>query len=198
MVPAQSTALSAGLNSSHFKVVRPWLSFLGRKFWVYAPDGSLVSFVRMPIFKLKMEFTLYADQAETQPMLTIKARSVVGINMVFDVTDPRTGERLGGLRRLGLKSIFRDRWEILDPQDTVIGKVEEEGSAFLRRMLPLLLGEWGIELHGARVAGIKQVFKFFAKEFTLDMSQAQGRIDPRFAMAVAIFALIAESAREQS
>ena len=75
---------------------------------------------------------------------------------------------------------------------------EEEGAAILRRIFPILLGKWKIELGGQVVGQIRQVFRFFVKEFTLDMSMNQNRIDPRFAMALAIFALMAESAREAS
>ena len=47
------------------------------------------------------------------------------------------------------------------------------------------------------VGRIKQVFRFFVKEFTLDLTMSQGRIDTRFAMACAILALMAETRRER-
>ena len=45
---------------------------------------------------------------------------------------------------------------------------------------------------------MKQVFRFFSKEFTLDLTMNQGRVDPKFAMACAIMCLMAESRREQN
>jgi hypothetical protein len=180
-----------------FTVKRPFWSLLGRKFHVYAPDGSLVAFVKHPIFKLKQEYTIFADEAQTMPMLHVKARQVIGFNICFDVTDAASGLRVGTIRRRGLKSLFRDTFEILDPMDQVVGVCEEEGAAFLRRIFPILLGKWKIELQGQVVGQIRQVFRFFVKEFTLDLSMNQNRLDPRFAMALAIFALQAESAREQ-
>ena len=70
-------------SSTSYKVTRPWLSFLGRKFYVYAPDGSLAAYVKKPVFKLKQEFTIYANENETQPILTVRQRQFIGLNMTF-------------------------------------------------------------------------------------------------------------------
>jgi uncharacterized protein YxjI len=188
----------ASLMHPTFTVKRPFWSLLGRKFHVYAPDGSLVAFVKHPIFKLRQEYTIFQDEAQTVPMMHVKARQIIGFNICFDVMDAASGQRVGTIRRRGLKSIFRDTFEILDPADQPVGVCEEEGAAILRRLFPILLGKWKIELQGQVVGQIRQVFRFFVKEFTLDMSMNQNRIDPRFAMALAIFALQAESARESS
>ncbi|MFO0550108.1 MAG: hypothetical protein U0271_17070 [Polyangiaceae bacterium] len=190
-------AIPAGLMAPVLTVKRPWLSFLGRKLYVHGPDDALVAFVKKPAFTLKQEFTIFADETERQPLMLIKARSIVGFNMCFDVFDVPTQQRVGTVRRRGLKSIFRDTFELLDLNDQPIGVCEETGSAFLRRLIPLLLGEWKIELNGQQVGQIKQVFTLFSKRFTLDLTQNQNRIDPRFAVALTVFALLQESAREQ-
>ena len=189
---------SAGLASSSFTIKKPWLAMLGNKFWVYAPDGTLVAFVKIPIFKWKTEMTIYADEGMTQALMHLQAQKVVSLNPVFDVLDVQASSRLGSLRKLGLKSMVRDKWELVDPAGTTVGDMEETGNSFLRRVIPLLLGTWQIRLGGRPVARIQQVFTFFAKEFTLDLSESQGAIDPRFAIACAVFALLAESARESS
>ena len=192
----QQGMVPSALMHPTYTVKRPFWSLLGRKFHVYAPDGSLVAFVKHPLLKLRQEFTIYQDESQTNPMLLIKARQLIGFNICFDVFDSASGQRVGTIRRRGLKSIFRDTFEILDPADQPVGMCEEEGAAILRRIFPILLGKWKIELQGQVVGQIRQVFRFFVKEFTLDMSMNQNRIDPRFAMALAIFALMAESARE--
>ncbi|WP_437732606.1 hypothetical protein [Sorangium sp. So ce1335] len=179
-----------------YTIKRPFWSFLGRRFHVFAPDGSLVCFVKHPLLKLRPEFTLFADESESQPLFTIRSRQVVALNRCLDVFDARTGERVGTIRSRGLKSIVRDTWDILDPSDQPVGLMQEDGAAMLRRVFPLLIGKWHIELHGQEVARITQVFRFFVKEFTLDLSMSQGRIDARFAIACALLALMAETARE--
>ncbi|KYF50136.1 hypothetical protein [Sorangium sp. So ce854] len=179
-----------------YTIKRPFWSLLGRKFHVFAPDGTLVCFVKHPLLKLRQEFTLFADESESQPLLTIRSRQIVALNQCLDVFDARTGERVGTLRSRGLKSIVRDTWDILDPSDQPVGLMQEDGAAMLRRLLPLLIGKWHVELHGQEVAKVTQVFRFFVKEFTLDLSMNQGRIDARFAIACALLALMAETARE--
>lgn len=197
MVQAGGGGLAThAFSSASYKVTRPWLSFLGRKFFVHAPDGTLAAYVKKPVFKLKQEFTIYATENETNPILTVRQRQFIGFNIAHDVFDSMSGEKVGTIRHKGLKSLFRDEWDLLDNSDQIVGLMREDGAALLRRFLPILTGAWHIELGGSTVAEIKQIFKFFAKEFSLDMSQAQGRIDPRFCIACTLFALFAEAGRE--
>ncbi len=194
-----STALAAGpFAHPEYTVKRSYWSFLGRVTRVFAPDGMLVAYIKKPVMKWKEEMTIFADEAQTQPVLVMRARQAIAMNLVRDVFDAASGARVGTIRQKGLKSMFRDTWELLDEQEQVIGLMQEDGSSFLRRMFPLLLGKWHIEVYQQPVAYIKQVWRFFAKEYTLDLSQNNGRIDPRFAMALSVLALMAESRREQS
>ena len=198
MVP-QQTGLAAGpFAHPRYTIKRPFFSFLGRKFHVYAPDGSLVMFIKHPLLKMRQEFTIYTDESESTPLLTIKARAIIALNMAMDVFDARTGEKVGTVRTRGLKSILRDTWDILDANDQVVGMMQEDGAAILRRFFPLLTSKHHVELGGTTVTQIRQIFRFFVKEFELDLSMSQGRIDPRFAVACAMLCLMAETRREQS
>jgi hypothetical protein len=181
-----------------FTVKRPFLSFLGRKYYVYAPDGSLVLFLKHPMMKLRGEFTIYTDESEKTPLLTVRARKIVSLNMAHDVFDPTTGEKTGSIRSRGMKSIIRDTWDILDANDGVIGLMEEEGFALLRRFLKFLPGKHKIELNGQLVATFQQKFRIFSKEAVLDLSPGGDKLDPRFGVACALLALMKESAREDA
>ncbi len=192
----QSDAWS-GFHHRLLTVRRPWFSLLGRRMYVHAPDGSLVAFVKKPIFKLKDEFTIYADESEQRPLLLIKAREFIGINHSYDVTDCATQQRVGTIRSFGIRSIVRDTYELLDERGQPAGVFEEQGHSLLRRFIPLLLGEWQISVQGAPVGRVEQVWRWFSYEFTLDLSMNQQRIDPRFAVALTVFALLREAAREQ-
>jgi uncharacterized protein YxjI len=197
LVNAREVYLQQGrFAHTRYIVKRPFWSIFGRKFNVYAPDGSLVAFVKHPLFKLREEFTIYTDESETDPLLTLKARKVIQWNVCHDVFDAKTGEKTGTLRKRGWKSILRDTWDVLDANDQPVGLMQEDGAAFLRRMFPILTSKHHIELAGVEVARIRQVFRFFVKEFTLDLSMSQGRIDTRFAIACTLLALMAESRRE--
>lgn len=193
--PSASTALAA---QAHYTVRRPFWSFLGRRFHVFAPDGSLVAFVKHPLLKLRGEFTIFADEAETRPLMVVRNRAVLSLNMAHDVFDAATQQKLGSIRSRGLKSIVRDTWDLLDDNDQPVGLMQEDGMSLVRRFFPLLPSHHHIELGGQVVAKIDQVFRFFIKEFTVDLSMSAGRVDPRFALACTMLALMAESAREES
>ena len=179
-----------------YVIKRPFLSIFGRRYYVYAPDGTPVAFLKHPLLKLRGEFTIYTDDTETTPLLLVRARKVIALNMAHDVFDPNTNERIGSIRSRGLKSIFRDIWDILDVNDQPIGLVEETGMAFLRRLIKFLPGRHKIELHGDLVATLRQKFSLFILEEHLDLSPGGDRLDHRFAVACALLVMMKESARE--
>ena len=197
LVNAREVYLQQGRFAyTSYTLKRPFWSLFGRKYHVYSPDGGLVAFVKHPIFRLREEFTIYTDDSEREPLLILRARKLIQWNVCHDVFDAKTGEKTGTLRKRTWKSILRDTWDVLDANDQPAGLMEEDGAAFLRRLFPLLTSKHHIELGGQVVARIRQVFRFFVKEFTLDLSMAQGRIDTRFALACALLCLMAESRRE--
>ena len=194
------TAVTSQNRFSHLRytIKRPFWSFFGRKYYVHAPDGSVVMFLKHPLMKLRQEFTIYTDDTETVPLLTIKARNVIAMNMAHDVFDTANGEKTGSIRSRGMKSIVRDTWDILDAEDHVVGLMEEEGAAMLRRFLKFLPGRHKIELGGQRFASLRQPFRFFVKELALDLSPGDGKLDARFSVGCALLALMKETAREAS
>jgi uncharacterized protein YxjI len=193
---ASASLVAGSFSHPRYVVKRPFWSILGRKFHVYAPDGSVVAFVKHPLLRLREGFTIFSDESETHALLTVRARQIVAFNIAHDVFDATTEERAGSIRSRGLRSLFRDTWDLLDPQDQPVGLVQEDGAALLRRFLPILPSKHHIELGGVTVATIAQRFRFFVKEFELDLRPNQGRLDPKFAIACTLLALMAESRRE--
>jgi hypothetical protein len=195
-----STALTrevqpVGLQTmSKYRIKRPFWSFFERTFRVFTMDGQLTMFVRHPLLKLREEFMVYADEAQQQPLLRIKARQMIAINFSFDITDALTGQLLGTVEKRGLRSLFRDKFLIMDAVGTEIGYAEEQGAALLRRMFPLLTSKHAIFMHGAQAGFVRQIFRFFTKEFEVEV--APSAADPRFVLAVALLALMQEARRE--
>lgn len=179
-----------------YTIKRPFFTFLGREFRVYDPHGNQVLYVRHKIWSLKDRWNIFADESMQASLVSVGARQVFGIDITTDVFDGATNQPLGAVRIKGLKSILRDTWEVLGPGDQVIGKFQEDSNALLRRFLPILLGQWHMEMHGREVARLQQVFRFFTKEFTLHV--VPGAADPRFVIACALLALTREIMREQS
>jgi hypothetical protein len=181
-----------------YLVRRSFWSFLGRVTRVFAPDGSLACYIKQSAFKLRQEMTLFADEGQQQPLILMKARQIIGFNIHHDISDPATGTRLGSVRNRGI-GFFRDEWELLDANEQPVGHMREVGSALLRRIFPILKnGKWDVEIGGQTCATVRELWRLFSKEYTLDLSKNDGRMDPRFAMACAVLALNRESAREQS
>jgi hypothetical protein len=198
MVPSPGGgALAPDLFShSRYVITRPWFSFFERRFFVHAPDGRQLLFVKHPMMRWREEFNVYTDASEQTPVFRIQARQAIALDYVHDVYDARAGEKIATFKRRGLKSIIRDVWDILDAQEQPIGLIEEQGSSLLRRFIPLLTSRHSIQLGGAEVARLQQKFRFFIKEFHLDITPGQARTDPRIALAGSLLAVMAESQRE--
>lgn len=196
------TALErAGFSSlqafSHasYTLVRPLFSWR-RIYRVFAPDGSLSAFVEQPWFRWRTELTIWADEDQTDPILVIKNRRFAAVNMEHDLFDAKTGQRLGVVRTQGWRSMFRDTWDILDADERPCGQMIEDGAYFWRRILKFIPGRHRIELGGRVVAHITQVFHFFRREFELEIVQQDDPIEPRFAIACALLAMMADLRRE--
>jgi uncharacterized protein YxjI len=161
------------------------------KFRFYDPTGNLVMFSEQKMFKLREDIRVYADESKTREVLSIKARQIIDFSASYDVVDTEFNQKVGALRRKGLRSLLRDEWEVLDANDNVIGLLFEDsmGLALLRRFL---LGAWlpqnyDITMGEARVADLKQNFNLFRYELNLDFSMdPTARLDRRLGIAAGI------------
>jgi uncharacterized protein YxjI len=178
----------------NYVIKRRFWSFLERIFRVFTADGQLIMYIKHPLLKLREEFMVYEDEAQTRPLLKVKSRQVIAINFSYDVEDVASGRLLGSVQKKGLSSLVRDKFIILDPAGAEIGYAEEQGASVLRRFFPFLTSKHAIFVGGGQVAFIKQRFRFFTKEFEVDLEPSQ--LDPRFVLAVALLALMAEARRE--
>jgi hypothetical protein len=183
-------------TQSHYIIRRRFWSVFERVFRVFTGDGQLIMYIQHPLLALREEFMIYADEAKTRPLLKVKSRQVIAINFSYEISDAQTGELLGSVQKKGLRSIVRDKFLILDPGGAEIGYAEEQGASLLRRLFPLLTSKHAIFAGGHQVAFIRQRFRWFTKEFTVDTQPSS--LDPRFVLAVALLALIAEARREDA
>lgn len=184
------------VNQSHYVIKRKFWSFFERIFRVWTRDGQLIMYIKHPLLKLREEFIVYADEAQTRPLLRVKSKQVIAINFSYDITDANTGQLFGSVQKKGLKSIIRDKFILLDENGQEIGYAEEQGASIMRRVFPWLTSKHAIFVDGHQAAFIKQKFRFFTKEFEVDLQPS--RLDPKFVLAVALLALIAEARREDS
>jgi uncharacterized protein YxjI len=182
-------------NQSRYRIRRSFWSLFDRKFYVETLDGQPVLFVKHPVFRLREEFRICTDETEQTPVFILKSRQILAINFNFDITDANTGALVATIQKKGLRSLIRDKFHILDVNGQEVGTMEEQGASLLRRFFPILTSKHELMIKGQRAAYVTQLFRFFNKEFEVDVTP--GLADQRFVLSCALLAVIAESRREQ-
>lgn len=162
------------------------------KFRFYDPAGRLVLFSEQKMFRLREDIRVYSDESKSREVLSIKTRQILDFSAAYDVVDTELNQKVGVLRRRGLRSILRDEWEILDADNNLIAKLFEDSipMALLRRFL---LGSWLPQNYditttdGTRVADLKQRFHLFRYELDIDLRMdINHRLDRRLGIAAGI------------
>lgn len=195
IAPFAQSALSR-FSGERYIARRKVFSFLGQQFHIYDLNMNLCCYVKQKAFKLKEAITVFTDESMSTPVLSINARKIMDFSAAYDVTTPQ-GERVGALKREGMKSILRDKWLILDQQDQPIGEIEEDsmGLALLRRFLVNLIPQtYNVTMNGQLVARFTQRFNPFIFKMDVDFSlDAQNLLDRRLGIAAIVLLLAIES-----
>ena len=184
--------LSDRFQHNNYLIRRKVFKLFGGAFHVYDPSGQVVLFASMKAFKLKEDVRLFANEDMRGELLLIQARRVLDISSEYNVTDSQTGERIGVLKRKGLKSIVRDEWIIMNSMDQPIGSIREDSTvmALIRRFIPfanLIPQEYEGEINGTPVCSFKQNFNPFVMKISLDFSADVNRLlDRRLGLAAAV------------
>jgi uncharacterized protein YxjI len=160
------------------------------------PAGGPVAFVRQKRMALKEDIGFYADEAESQLLFRIKARSMIEIGGRYDVTDA-TGTRIGVLEKVFGKSLLRSTWRILDADEQEVATAQERSMpmAVLRRLIDFVPDVGGfipipynfdILVEGREAGRMDRKFQL-RDRYVLDLSgDTEKRIDRRLAIALAI------------
>ncbi|MCA8959532.1 MAG: hypothetical protein KDC38_03420 [Planctomycetes bacterium] len=193
-------SLSAEFLHDHYLIRRKVLTVLGAKFHVYDPNENVVLFSQQKAFKLKEDIRVYASEAMTDERLSIQARQVIDFSAAYDVVDSHEGRKVGALRRKGFKSLLRDSWEFLDPDDRPIGKLEEDSTmlAVVRRLLTNLIPQtYHLRQGHTELAQYRQFFNPFVLKYRLEIEpDARELIDPRLLIAGGILLAAIEGRQE--
>ena len=99
--------------------------------------GNLIYYVKQKAFKLKEAVTVFADREQTRALFTINADKVLDFSARYHFTDSG-GNSVGSVKRQGMKSIWKARYDILDGENAVMMIAEENPWA---KVLDALLGE---------------------------------------------------------
>ena len=168
---------------------------------LYDPSEQMVLYSRQKMFRLKEEIRVYSDENQSQELLYIQARQIIDFGAAYDVYDSLANEKVGTLRRKGLRSMLRDEWEVWDTSDQIVGRLFEDDPtrALLRRFLlgNLLPQNYDLWLGNNRVADLKQRFNLFRYELDLDFQMdTQRLLDRRLGIAAGVLLAIIEGKQD--
>jgi len=185
---------------AQYLVRRKVFKLFGGAFHIYDPSDEVAFYSQMKAFKLREDIRLYTGEDMTTEVLTIQARQILDFSSAYDVVDPATKEKIGVLKRKGLKSLFKDEWIFMNAQDKEIGFIREDSVllALVRRLLTNLIPQkyYG-EISGRPVCTFKQNFNPFVMKIRLDFSQDKNNLlDRRLGIAAAVL-LCAIEGRQQ-
>ncbi|HKG23810.1 MAG TPA: hypothetical protein VKC34_18050 [Blastocatellia bacterium] len=85
---------------------------IARQLSVTDSTGRLVFYVKQKAFKLKEAVTVFADAEQMHPLFTINADRVLDFSANYHFTD-RNGADMGAVRRQGMKSLWKARYDIV-------------------------------------------------------------------------------------
>lgn len=170
---------------------------IGGAFRIMTPEGKLLLYSRQKLFKLKEDIRVYYDLEKQREALNIKAQQIIDFSAAYNVIDSQSKEKIGALRRKGFHSILRDKWEILDKNDKVIARIEEDSTAkaLIRRLLFNLLPQaYSINSsQGKQLGTLQQFFNPFIHKFSVDfLPDEEKTLDARLGLASVILLLCIE------
>ncbi len=161
-----------------------WRIF-GGVFYFEDLQGNCVAYSKQKRFKLREDIVLYTDESCTQPLVQIKARSMLDLATTYDIFDPQTGTNLGSAKRQALKSILKDSWVVNDPAGNPYASFVEDSIAILRRFVPFIPAKYHFEVAGHPEILMQQQFNPFVKRTLVTIPQGHP-LDRRVIAAVAL------------
>lgn len=176
---------------------RKVFKIFGGAFTLHDPQSfEILAYVRQKAFKLREDITVFTDERMQEELLLIKARQIIDFAAAYDVTIAATGERVGTLRRKGLSSIIRDRWQIIDSDDREVGEIVEDSTALalVRRFLSNLVPQkFHIQTAAGTIGTIRQYFNPFVLKYDVDLGGSSPEtLDRRLGVAAAVLLLAIE------
>jgi uncharacterized protein YxjI len=186
MEPAQR--LHPAFQHNQYVFRRKVFKLLGGAFHVYDEWENLLFYSRQKAFALKEDFRVYSDERQTEELLIIKTPQILDIGATYNVQDPIANERVGAIRRKGLKSIVKDEWIFLSNEGQEIGTLTESsvGGALLSRFINLIPQTYVILAEERTVAEIRQHFNPFVRKYSLTLVDPGPPIDRRLLIAAGI------------
>jgi uncharacterized protein YxjI len=163
-----------------------------------ADDEPPFCFVEQARFKFKEDIRFFADDSKSVELMRIKARQRFDPRATYDVTGP-DGTRIGEIRKVFGKSLFRSTYEVSDGSGTISAREQNLVVALFRRLVGLVpfVGDFAdwlpipyhfmLERDGAVIGTHKRRIGKFRDTYDIDVSgDAERRADRRVVLALAV------------
>jgi uncharacterized protein YxjI len=161
------------------------------------PAGPPIAYIRQKKMKIKEEIRFFGDEAETQELFQIKARTWLDTGgSKYDVIAAQAGN-IGLLEHVFGKSLFRSTWRVSTPEgeEIAIARERSQALAIVRRVIDFVPDVGGLIpipynfdiLSDDQVIG-RMDRKFQLRDrYVLDLSSdTEKALDRRLAIALAI------------
>lgn len=156
---------------------------IASQIYIRDANGQLLGYVKQKLFKLKEDINVFADEGQTQLLYNIKADRVIDFSAGYNFTDA-SGQRIGSLKRRGMRSIFKAHYEVYDASDTQVLQINEANGWV--KVFDALLGEVPVlgmftgyffnpaydisRLDGTQLARLQKEASFFESGFSLNLT----------------------------
>lgn len=104
---------------------------------VHDAGGVLRMYVKQKAFKLKEKVTVFADEQQSTPLYYLQADRVFDFRARYRFTDT-SGAELGSVKRQGMRSIWKTRYDVMSGEE-VVATIQEENP--WTKVVDALLGE---------------------------------------------------------
>ena len=189
------------MSGEVFTIRRKVFSFLGAKFHIYNAAGDVIGFCKQKAFKLKEDIRIYTDDTAREERLTIKARQIIDFSAAYDVEDSATGQKVGGLKRAGFKSMLRDQWMVMDANDRTIGTILEDSMlmSLLRRFATNIIPQKFLlrSDDGQELATFRGHFNPFVQRMTVTVLPGSS-VNPILVLASGVLLMAVEGRQNQA
>ena len=178
-------------------------------------DGAPVLFVHQKAFKLREAVTVYRDETRQTALYTIAADRVLDFNAAYRIRDG-LGREVGALARRGRRSIWRARYDVLDPDGQPVFRVHEDDA--WKKVLDSVMRQFGVlggivgyfvnpsytveaadpdtpEREGAPVMTLAKEPAWFEGQFTLDRAGDLTTEHEELAVVALLMMVLRERAR---
>jgi uncharacterized protein YxjI len=171
------------------------------QYYIEDPRGARLAYSKQKFWKIKEDIRIYTDESMAHELFRVKQAQIIDAWGKFDVIDSATNTHLGYFRRKALMSGFvYDEWEIYNPYNQMIGRLEEEaGRGIARKYLPggaLIPEKMTMKLNGVPVVQINQRFKIVGDIWDIQCHSLPPQFDRRVLLAGVILMAMIERQRK--